>query len=186
MKFNEAFEFFCSIETKLKGEQEPLKIYTLGKEIKEEVKEEMMIKAEAGDRNKAFSQLLEYLLPAALKIWNYCDIIKSVIMKSIGEVLQLEKATDEKTTKIFMQNLRNCGKCKKLNLEKLVDFTEIIYQIYEFKLTNESSNISIIELGSSFLENSLVEIEEKKIEKNKTAEYYKKKLKSILKKKLAL
>lgn len=153
MKYNEAFEFFSAIETKLQSDQEPFKIFTMGKEIKKEVKEEMMIKTEIGERNKAFSQFLEILSPLVYDLKKYCEVIKNLIMKTIEQSLNIKIKNEKKIEELFKGNLEEDGQAQELELGRLVDFKELVEQIYDFVLSNQSSPLSMINFGSEYLEN---------------------------------
>lgn len=155
-RFENIFDFFKEIESLIKNGQIEFQIFTLGREIKEEVKEEIMIKTEIGERSKAFGGFLDHLSLIGSSIKTYDEVIRNITMETMGKCLPEESndepRTEERVENYFLENLKLSKEARNLKLIEVIDFKELIREIYDFVLEDQNSSISIFGTRSEYLE----------------------------------
>ena len=97
-------DVFDAIERKVNTGGSQIEVFTIGNQVKSEVKEELLIKAEKGERSKAFSQFLALISSISVEIYAHFDRIKMAVMKTYGEVQESKNLTLEAINQTLKKN----------------------------------------------------------------------------------
>ena len=101
--FSKFLDVFEAIDRKIHNGGTKFEVFTVGNQVKSEVKEEMLIKAEKGERRKAFIKFLDMVSPVCVEIYEIIIMIRTALMETVGEVQENDKR-DLETIELTMKN----------------------------------------------------------------------------------
>ena len=84
--FQKFLDVFEAIEQKISNGGVNFEVFTIGNKVKSEVKEELLVKAEKGERSKAFSSFVTLITGISVEVYSMFESIKSTVMETYGQV----------------------------------------------------------------------------------------------------
>jgi hypothetical protein len=84
--FQRFLDVFEAIEQKIKNGGPQFEVFTIGNKVKSEVKEELLIKAEKGERKNAFQDFLSMITSISVEIYSFISALRTCIMETVGEL----------------------------------------------------------------------------------------------------
>ena len=162
----DAMTVFDLIESRISNAPEPFKILQLGKSVKEEVKEEMAIKAESGEILAAYSSFLELIKPPALEIYRIACLVKNIAFSVIPKIIELNKPTDgtshsndsPETADVSVDRIRAIleaeidSQDQHSDTLKKLDFGRLVQDIDEFLRAGQEGDVILLNCGSEYLD----------------------------------